>query len=305
MKRILLALSALAIGTAVASAADLPAKVYTKAPPPPPPPVLLWNGWYVGLNAGGIWSNNNGVIHNAFPGPCNPGFPACTVVPNASADLAAVSTFSAGFGNQAAFTAGGQFGYNWQFSNAGLIGFETDLNWSGQRRSLLFTNVIAIAPFPDSFAYRAAISKNLDYIGTVRGRLGFLATPQFLLYGTAGLAYGGAHSTTAEAVVDPFFTAVAGVGGGSFSQTRVGWTAGAGAEWMFAPNWSLKAEGLWYDLGNVHYATALNVFCTGVLCAVPGGLAASTTGVTSLHFEGAIARVGVNWHFGGPTVGGY
>src|SRR5262249_60740858 len=58
--------------TQYASAADLPRKAsaYT---PPPPAPILTWTGWYVGLNAGGIWAKNSGfndtatslvVIHN-------------------------------------------------------------------------------------------------------------------------------------------------------------------------------------------------------------------------------------------------
>ena len=47
MKKILLALSAIAIGTAAASAADLPARTYT-APLLPPPPVFSWTGFYVG-----------------------------------------------------------------------------------------------------------------------------------------------------------------------------------------------------------------------------------------------------------------
>src|SRR6516164_7389255 len=62
MKRILLALSALAIGTAAASAADIAPK-YTKAPPPPPPPPCIWCGFYIGLNGGwaGTTGNNNAV----------------------------------------------------------------------------------------------------------------------------------------------------------------------------------------------------------------------------------------------------
>ena len=62
MKRILLALSALAIGTAAASAADIAPK-YTKAPPPPPPPPCIWCGFYIGLNGG--WAGTTGGNNNA------------------------------------------------------------------------------------------------------------------------------------------------------------------------------------------------------------------------------------------------
>ena len=59
MKKLLLSsivLVSLAVGPALA--ADLPRKApaYT---PPPPPPVLTWNGWYVGLNVGAGWNNND------------------------------------------------------------------------------------------------------------------------------------------------------------------------------------------------------------------------------------------------------
>src|SRR6516162_5569995 len=62
MKRILLALSALAIGSAAASAADIAPK-YTKAPPPPPPPPCIWCGFYIGLNGG--WAGTTGGNNNA------------------------------------------------------------------------------------------------------------------------------------------------------------------------------------------------------------------------------------------------
>jgi len=46
-------------------------------------------------------------------------------------------------------------------------------------------------------------------------------------------------------------------GAGQFSNTQVGWTAGGGVEWMFMPNWSFKAEALYYDLGSVAFASRL------------------------------------------------
>jgi outer membrane immunogenic protein len=280
-----------------AIAADLA----VKAPPPPPAPIWSWTGWYVGLNVGGVWSNNDGVTHSAVAGPCNTLFLGCTAVPNYSTLLATGSTFNTGLGNNGGFTGGGQFGYNWQFGN-GVAGFEADIAWTDQNRSITFSSLTpspAFPAFPE--AYTATASRHLDYLGTVRGRLGFLATPSFLLYGTGGLAYGEARSSTFEATfLQPFCgvpaAACAGGGGGSFSQVRAGWTVGAGGEWMFAPHWSLKAEYLYYDLGSVNYPTTLSQFCTGT-CPVNGGLLASTTGATSLRYNGSIGRVGVNWHF--------
>ena len=51
MKRISLAISLILFGTLSASAADLAARPYTKAPPPVVA-VYNWTGFYVGLNAG-------------------------------------------------------------------------------------------------------------------------------------------------------------------------------------------------------------------------------------------------------------
>jgi outer membrane immunogenic protein len=289
-----------------AYAADMAVKA---RPLPPAPVVYHWTGFYVGGNVGGIWSDSNGLSHTAIAGPCNGAFPGCTVVPNFSSTLAVGSTFNTGFGNNGGFTGGGQVGYNWQFGG-GVAGFEADIGWTDQRRSVAFASTTANPNFPTfPIAYTATISRSLDYLGTVRGRLGFLAAPSFLLYGTGGLAYGGTRSSTTEASL---VAACAGAGSScagnsisSFSDTRVGWTAGVGGEWMFAPNWSAKAEFLFYDLGRVNYATAHSNFCNGATCAVNGGLFASATGITSIRYDGGIGRFGINYHFNGPVVARY
>jgi len=74
-----------------------------------------------------------------------------------------------------------------------------------------------------------------------------------------------------------------------------------------APNWSAKVEGLYDDLGRENYATRLSQFCNDPGRAGRGGVLASTVGVTFLGFTGAVARVGVNYHFnwGGALVAHY
>src|SRR3954447_13590884 len=80
--------ASLAAGTMAASAyaADLRAP----APYVPPPPVFSWTGAYIGLNAGGIFSqrdqNGNGVF--AVPGFCSPVLGGCAAVPNDSTLIA-------------------------------------------------------------------------------------------------------------------------------------------------------------------------------------------------------------------------
>jgi outer membrane immunogenic protein len=292
-----------------ASAADLPLKA------PPPAPVVSWTGWYAGLNAGGVRSNGDGVTHSAVEGPCNTAVVGCSpAVPAADLGtaLAAGSTFNTSLGTGAGFIGGGQFGYNWQFNGRGVAGFEADIAWANQPRRTAFTSSTVIPAFaPTADAYSATITSHLDYLGTLRGRLGFLATPAFLLYGTGGLAYGAVRSSTAETALITPPVACAGVvcsgsGGGSFSDTRVGWTAGAGGEWIFARNWSAKLEYLYYDLGRANYATALTQTCGGTAgCFFNGVVIGSTAGTTSLRYTGSIARIGVNWHFNGPIAANY
>ena len=79
----------------------------------------------------------------------------------------------------------------------------------------------------------------------MRLRLGYLVTPQFLLYGTGGLAYGDTR-TTASLSVDGND-----ILGGPYSKTvsSIGWTAGAGAEYKITRNLSFKTEYLYTDLG--------------------------------------------------------
>ena len=79
----------------------------------------------------------------------------------------------------------------------------------------------------------------------MRGRIGIAVVPNFLIYGTGGLAYGGVNSSTG---INEAFSGLGGLvtgtslASGNFSETRVGWTVGAGGEWMFTGNWSAKLE---------------------------------------------------------------
>jgi outer membrane immunogenic protein len=71
----------------------------------------------------------------------------------------------------------------------------------------------------------------------------------------------------------------------------VGWTVGAGAEWMVAQHWSIKGEYLFYDLGSVTLNNAFFVTNGG---GTPffGATIASRAG-----YNGNIVRLGVNYHF--------
>jgi len=289
LRRILLASAGAMALSGAAFAADL------TPPPPPPSPPPLWTGFYMGVNAGGTWSNNNAVNTSAFPGPCDPIFFGCIAVPNISVTSAQLATFSVSR-NNGAFIGGGQLGYNYQFGPSFVAGIEADIQGlAGSTNSTAFTSSLTNPNFPtEPLLQTASVSRRVDWLGTVRGRLGFLFTPTFLIYGTGGLAYGGATATTniVQVVentpgVSPYFSF------GSFNNTRVGWTAGGGVEWMFLPNWSLKAEYLYYDIGSVTYNLS------PLVDIVPAtGTALSTAFArSSTRFNGNIVRAGINYHF--------
>ena len=67
MKRILLAVSAVALALSAGSAmaADLPSRKEAPVYVPPPPPPPMWTGFYGGLNIGGGWTDNGGASNTS------------------------------------------------------------------------------------------------------------------------------------------------------------------------------------------------------------------------------------------------
>jgi len=267
--------------TGSALAADLPRY---KAPPPPPPPPPMWTGFYVGLNAGGTWSSSNSVRVGTLP-IAQPGADPA-VVPQ----LALLASGSLSSRNNGGFIGGGQIGYNWQFYNSFVGGVEADIQGIARsNNSTNFTTAAVVVGVP--VISNTALARSLDYIGTVRGRLGWLFTPTLLAYGTGGLAYGGVNISTS--VFQAGTNGFSGFGATSFADTRVGWTVGGGLEWMFWPNWSAKVEYLYYDLGNVSTSGALT---SAFFPIATYGITQQTT-----RFNGNIVRAGVNYHFNWGT----
>ena len=273
--------------TGAAFAADL------RAPPPvilPPPPA--WTGLYVGINAGGTWSSSttiNTTTADIFGNPGVNGGPPAGV---ASAALATGSVPV----NHSGFIGGGQVGYNYQFYNSWVAGIEADIQGVAASNSahLVFSQG-AVAGLPaNPIDQNLSSSARGDFLGTVRGRLGFTITPTLLVYGTGGLAYGQTDSSTSITQIIENAPAVPNhySSFGSISNSRVGWTAGGGGEWLFAPNWSVKVEYLYYNLGSVTYGlTPLQNFTTAGTLFTSGAPFSRTT------FRGNIVRAGLNYHF--------
>jgi outer membrane immunogenic protein len=302
MKKLALAVSTLVISAVSASAADMaPAPLYTKAPPIEVTPACVWCGFYVGGNVGYAGSESTSVNSSAVV--TNPGPLGGEVSPTFPAGAAAALTTGIPVGSRNGIIGGGQFGYNFQ-SGRFVAGFETDIQGLSGRATGTSVTAVPVSDFIGTNANATLTATNsVNWLGTVRGRIGIAAAPNFLIYGTGGLAYGGVDSSTGINQAfsgllkgNPIATNTS-LASGNFAETRVGWTVGAGGEWMFTSNWSAKLEYLHYDLGGANYGTTVNSSVLGL----PFTLGQSS----STNFRGDIVRVGLNYKFGGPVVAQY
>ncbi|QGM97048.1 outer membrane protein [Methylocystis parvus] len=206
-----------------ALAADLPLRQGVYAPPPPPP--ALWTGFFGGVNIGGGWTANT-LNHANLTPYTDPLAGGLWLLPGSSN----------GGSNAGGVVGGGQIGYDWQFRNSIVVGAEADFQGStmqsgGNAAWALYPSPVTPGGFLAPLAPSGNIGIALNWFGTVRGRAGFLVSPTFLVYGTAGFAYGQIQGQYS-----------------GYSNVRVGWTAGGGVEWLFRPGWSVKGEYLFMDL---------------------------------------------------------
>jgi len=115
------------------------------------------------------------------------------------------------------------------------------------------------------------------------------ATPSLLLYATGGLALGQTElssSAFCSTCTPPSFTQPNTTN--QITKTSAGWTVGAGAEWVFTPRWSLKAEYLYVDLGNNS---------STISYAYPVPATNNSTLTSTVHNYENIVRGGINYHF--------
>lgn len=174
MKKIALAAAALsALLTGAASAADLAARPYTKAPPMAAA-VYNWTGFYLGADVGYGWGRSTGTLATA----------AGLSPVNYSLDPSGV-------------IGGGFIGYNFQFTNV-VLGVEADWQASDLNQG---GNFVLAAPLT-TYTIRTKVN---DY-GSVRGRLG-LAFDRWMIFGTGGFAWGSWDTSYAFAGTPPFVTA--------------------------------------------------------------------------------------------------
>jgi outer membrane immunogenic protein len=204
MRKLLLAVAgigALAV-TSQASAADLAARPYTKAPAMIAA-VYDWSGFYIGLNGGGGSSRN------------------CW---NLTADngVALANTPREGCHDATGGLAGGQVGYRWQ-SASWVFGVEAQGDWANLKGSS--ASATALIPFNNR--------TKIDGIGLFTGQVGY-AWSNILLYVKGGAAVTDNKYSNVFTATGVVFT--------TSSDTRWGGTVGAGIEVGFAPNWSVAVE---------------------------------------------------------------
>jgi outer membrane immunogenic protein len=169
--------------------------------------------------------------------------------------------------------AGAQLGYNWQRGSL-VYGFETDISGLDLRSTMNTTlprNILFI-PNPTANA-----SSNIDWYGTVRGRLGWAAGPM-MFYGTGGLAYG--RASVSSTLFDNFAPTILNT---QSSSVKTGWVAGFGMEYLLRPNAILNVGYQYVDLG-----------ATGLIASSPdGALKHSINARGQFH----VVSLGLSWLF--------
>jgi outer membrane immunogenic protein len=276
----------------------LVAAVFAVAAEPAIAQPATWTGFYVGANIGGSWGNSSSSF----------------AVTDATTGVG--RNLSASDFDMHGVIGGGQFGYNWQSSNW-VLGLEADIQASSQKgvgRSICAAGSLATGAgtvFSSSClpghlgdtrdfdtpagSVTSRLSQSLDWFGTVRGRVGYIAAPGLLAYLTGGLAYGRIESTLAvngtnitggqgtnTLILTPVSAAL------NTSHINTGWTIGAGTEINLSGNWTAKIEYLYVDLGTVSGSTVTP------LVSVSGAFLASSF---NSHITDHIARFGLNYRW--------
>ena len=209
-----LGLLALGIGLSGSAAA---ADIGIQTEPPSPTVANAWSGPYVGVSLGGAWQSA----------------PSWTYFnPNNGARFSLT-----GPGDWGAL-GGAQGGYNWQ-SGALVLGVEGHVSGTSLSQTRTVPTIGA-----GSFARMSAAD---DWLGSLRGRVGFGGWNNTLIYVAGGLA-----SANIEDIghMTRFIGAAEYVADASSTTIGAGWVVGGGAEWMVDPHVTVRMEYLYYDLDN-------------------------------------------------------
>lgn len=301
MKKLLGALAGVALAAPLGTALAADLRLPVKAPVVAPVVVYNWTGFYAGVNVGYSWGRDNAdIVGTATTTTRTRDFRTAgpTLIADTTVVSAPVGFAGTGSTNVDGFVGGGQIGYNWQFDRSWLFGLEADIQGSGEKGGFAVCAGVVGCTVVGTADYR------LNWFGTVRGRLGVLASDRVLLYITGGLAYGELESSYALGFLG-FPTSAFG------SKTfRAGYTVGGGIEGVISGNWTWKAEYLFMDLGNFGGGTGAFAAATSVnLPNVPQQgfnrlidttVAGSAT--VDNRFRDHIFRVGINYRFAAEPI---
>ncbi len=167
-----------------------------------------------------------------------------------------------GSGNLNGFVGGGQIGANWQL-DALVLGVEGDFQGTTQSKTQTFA----------CGGCGLSEEAKIPWFATLRARAG-AAADRVLFYGTAGVAF----LDASDKLTNPQGTLV------SSSDTKTGWTAGAGVEVAFTENWTARIEYLFVEA---------KPSVTGTVPAFLGG----GTVTESATIKDNVVRAGVNFKF--------
>ena len=206
-----------ALGVSAASAADLAARPYTKAPAYIDS-IYNWSGFYVGGHIGGASTNEQWVN---------------------SANTTIFGDLAPGQGYRqrgSGIIGGGQIGYNWQANNVvfGVEGTLAGLNNSGTVNNTVF------GAGDDVFSWRT------NMLATVVGRAG-IAVNNNLFYAKGGYAGANNRLSVVDNVANPS------TGSGGQTHWANGWTVGAGWEYGVTRNWIVGLEYNYAAFGSQTY----------------------------------------------------
>ena len=176
-----------------------------------------FSGFYLGGHAGLVGHRAHGLDQDQFAD---------------NGDEVAATSTSMGNG----WLAGGQIGYNRQ-CGAAVMGVEVDWSWVDVDQTHRFSN--------DDGVRTATRTSSVDWLATFRARAG-LAVDNMLLFVTGGLALADIeHSWARTAAFDPSQNISR-----TFTDTRLGWTVGAGFEWALSDRISWKSEALYVSFAD-------------------------------------------------------
>jgi outer membrane immunogenic protein len=183
-------------------------------PPGPLQPVIplfTWTSCYAGAHAGGGWGKKD--------------------LTDSVGIFSGVTGFTSASVDTTGYMLGGQIGCDYQFAPTWVVGIEGAASGGNISKTTNF----AVPSLSDTASFRSTT----DFLASITGRIGY-AWDRWMFYGKGGVAIVGDryHADDVDGIY--FFDG---------TENRLGWTAGAGIEWAFTPDWSVKLEYDYYGFG--------------------------------------------------------